>query len=277
MGGPQTHLLGALTIMLLRRRIPEEPTSRLAIWARRLAFFALTVAALAAIVVRLDFIEILPGLATFGGAIGIAVVAMLFAFGAFVVIWQEGHKGFGQALLAFLIGIGLIAYPAWLGVKMYQLPPLNDITTDVTDPPRFELIARLRPREANPAAYAGLAAAEVQRATYPSIAPLETATGPRELFEATLAVVNKRKWLVLDARAPQPRREGRIEAVARTAIMGFRDDVAIRIRPIAGGARLDIRSASRYGRHDFGTNAKRVVSLIEDIEEAVAPQPETTR
>jgi hypothetical protein len=79
--------------MLLRRRIPEEPTSRLAIWSRRLAFFALTVAALATVVVRLDFIEILPGLAIFGGAIGIAVVAMLFAFGAFVVIWQEGHKG----------------------------------------------------------------------------------------------------------------------------------------------------------------------------------------
>ena len=46
---------------------------------------------------------------------------------------------------------------------------------------------------------------------------------------------------------------------------------------ITGGARLDIRSASRYGRHDFGTNAKRVVSLIEDIEEAVAPQPEASR
>jgi uncharacterized protein (DUF1499 family) len=261
-----------------RRRIAEEPISRLALWARRLALFALAVALLAIIVVRLDFIEILPGLATFGGAIGIAVIAMLFAVAAFVVIWREGLKGLGYALLAFVIGIALITYPAYLGTKAYRLPPLSDITTDTTDPPRFEAIARLRPREANPVAYAGAAVAEVQRAIYPGIAPVQTASTPAELYEAALGVVTKRKWRMVDARAPQTgRREGRIEAVARTTVMGFRDDVVIRVRPIAGGARLDIRSASRYGKHDFGANAQRVLGLIEDIEEAVAPQPEARR
>ncbi|MFL5033076.1 MAG: DUF1499 domain-containing protein, partial [Xanthobacteraceae bacterium] len=126
-----------------RRRIAEDPTSRLAIWARRLALFALAVALLAIVVVRLDFIEIVPGLATFGGAVGIAVIAMLFAVGAFIVIWREGLKGFGHALLAFVIGIVLVTYPAYLGAKAYRLPPLADITTDMTDPPRFEAIARL--------------------------------------------------------------------------------------------------------------------------------------
>jgi len=261
-----------------RRRIAEEPISRLAVWARRLALFALAVALLAIVVVRLDFIEILPGLATFGGAVGIAVIAMLFAIGAFIVIWREGLKGFGLALLAFVIGIALVTYPAYLGVKAYRLPPLSDITTDMVDPPRFEAIARLRPREANPVVYAGLSAAELQRATYPTIAPVQTASTPSELYEAALAVVTKRKWRIVDARAPQAgRREGRIEAVARTALMGFRDDVVIRIRPISGGARLDIRSASRYGQRDFGANAQRVLGLIEDIEEAVAPQPEARR
>jgi uncharacterized protein (DUF1499 family) len=261
-----------------RRRIAEEPMSRLAIWARRLALFALAVALLAIIVVRLDFIEIVPGLATFGGAVGIAVIAMLFAIGAFIVIWREGLKGFGHALLAFMIAIGLVTYPAYLGVTAYRLPPLSDITTDPTDPPRFEAIARLRPREANPVAYPGAPAAELQRANYPSIAPLQTGSTPAELYEAALAVVNKHKWRVVDARTPQPgRREGRIEAVARTALMGFRDDVVIRVRPIPGGARLDIRSASRYGQRDFGTNAQRVLSLLEEIEEAATPQPETRR
>jgi len=261
-----------------RRRIAEEPVSRLAIWARRLALFALAVALLAIIVVRLDFIEILPGLATFGGAVGMAVIAMLFAMAAFVVIWREGHKGLGYALLAFFIGIVLVTYPAYLGVKGYRLPPLNDITTDTVDPPRFEAIARLRPREANPVAYPGPAAAELQRANYPNIAPLQTASTPAELYEAALGVVTKRKWRVVDARSPQAgRREGRIEAVARTAIMGFRDDVVIRVRPISGGARLDIRSASRYGQRDFGVNARRVLSLLEDIEEAATPQSESRR
>jgi uncharacterized protein (DUF1499 family) len=262
-----------------RRRIAEEPFSRMALWARRLALFALAVAVLAIIVIRLDFIEILPGLAIFGFAIGISAMAMLFAFGAFIVIWRQGLKGFGYALLAFFIGILLITYPAYLGAKGYRLPPINDITTDTNDPPRFEAIARLRPREANPVAYPGAAAAEMQRAAYPASAPLQTAATPAELYEAALTVVTTRKWRIVDARAPQPgrRTEGRIEAVARTRVMGFRDDLVIRVRPISGGSRLDIRSASRYGQRDFGVNAQRILSLIEDIEDEATPQSDARR
>src|SRR5207253_1520508 len=68
----------------------------------------------------------------------------------------------------------------------------------------------------------------------------------------------------------------RIEAVARTPIMGFRDDIVVRIRPAEDGARVDIRSASRYGRHDFGANASRVRSLSEDVDDiagAEKPKP----
>jgi uncharacterized protein (DUF1499 family) len=262
----------------MRRRIPEDPVSRLALWASRLALFTLAVAAMAIVVVRLDFVEALPGLATFAGAAGIAVIAMLFAFAAFVVIWREGLKGFRHALLAFVIGIALIAYPAFLGTRAYRLPALNDVSTDTNDPPGYEAIARLRPREANPVAYPGAAFAELQRATYPGIGPLQTASTPAELYEAALAVITKRKWRIIATRSPQAgRREGRIEAIARTAFMGFRDDVVVRIRPISGGARLDIRSASRYGKHDLGANARRIVGLIEDIEEEVAPQPAAGR
>jgi hypothetical protein len=270
-----------------RRRIAEEPVSRMALWARRLGLFALAVAVLAIIVVRLDFIEILPGLAIFGFAIGIAAMAMLFAFGAFIVIWRQGLKGFGYALLAFFIGIVLITYPAYLGAKGYRLPPINDITTDTNDPPRFEAIARLRPREANPVAYPGAAAAEMQRAAYPAIAPLQVGSSPAELYEAALTVVTQRKWRIVDARAPQPpdprapqasrRLEGHIEAVTRTRIMGFRDDVVIRVKTISGGSRLDVRSASRYGERDFGVNAQRILSLIEDIEDEATPQSDTRR
>jgi len=82
---------------------------------------------------------------------------------------------------------------------------------------------------------------------------------------------------VIDARASQAGtvRDGIIEAVARTPILGFRDDVIVRIRPTIDGARIDIRSASRYGRHDLGTNAKRVRGLIDDIDDVLStPQPE---
>ena len=100
-----------------------------------------------------------------------------------------------------------------------------------------------------------------------------TAT-PQAAYDAALAVVTKRRWRVVEARAPQAgRREGRIEAVARTPIMGFRDDVVVRVRPEGSdGSRIDVRSSSRYGTFDFGANASRIRSLLDDIEEAIAAQ-----
>ena len=56
--------------------------------------------------------------------------------------------------------------------------------------------------------------------------------------------------------------------------MGFRDDVVIRVRPAPDGARVDVRSASRYGRHDLGTNAARIRSLLDDIDEIAVPPAE---
>ena len=133
-------------------------------------------------------------------------------------------------------------------------------------------MARLRTREANPVAYGGLATYQQQRAAYPDVEALIAPATPQAAYDAAMAVVTKRKWRVVDARAPQAgRRDGRIEAIALSPIMGFRDDVVIRIRPMGTGSRVDVRSASRYGCHDFGTNAARVASLIEDIDDAATP------
>jgi uncharacterized protein (DUF1499 family) len=258
---------------MARRYMQSEPTSRLAIWARRIAGFALLACFLAIIVVRSGLLEIWPALATFAGALAIAVIALLLALAAFVVIWIEGSAGMGAALGAMAISLAILAYPAYLGLKAYRLPWIHDITTDPIDPPRYEALSRLRPRDANPVDYAGLYTAEQQRKAYPDVGPLGTNATPQAAYDAVLAVVNKRRWRVVDARAPQAgRREGRIEAVARTPIMGFRDDVVIRVRAEPDGTRIDARSSSRYGTSDFGTNASRVRGLMSDIEEAIRTQ-----
>ena len=258
---------------MARRFIHSEPTSRLAIWARRTAGFALLASFLAIIIVRSGLLEIWPALATFAGALAIAIVALLLAFAAFVVIWMEGLAGMGAALTAMAVSLALLAYPAYLGIKAARLPWIYDITTDPIDPPRYDALSRLRPRDANPIAYAGLYAAEQQRKAYPDVGPLATNATPQAAYDAALAVVNRRKWRVVDARAPQAgRREGHIEAVARTPIMGFRDDVSIRVRAETDGARIDARSSSRYGSFDFGTNAARIRSLMNEIEDAIRAQ-----
>jgi hypothetical protein len=258
---------------MARRHIHSEPTSRLAIWARRMAGFAFLASFLAVIIVRSGLLEIRPALATFAGALAIALVALLLALAALVVIWMEGLAGMGAALSAMAISLALLAYPAYFGLKAYRLPWIYDITTDPIDPPRYEALARLRVRDANPTTYAGLYAAEQQRTAYPDVGPLGTNATAQAAYDAALAVVNKRRWRIVDARAPQGgRREGRIEAVARTPIMGFRDDVVIRVRAETDGARIDARSSSRYGAFDFGTNAARLRGLMNDVEDAIRAQ-----
>jgi hypothetical protein len=276
---------------MARSRIIDSPVSRLAIWARGVALFSLAATLIAVIVVRSGALDIVPALSTLGGALVLAVVAILLSLGAGVVIWREGCGGMREAISALLIGFALIAYPAYLGIKAYRLPAIYDITTDPIDPPRFDAIARLRPRDANPITYAGLYTAELQHAAYADIEPDETTSSPQEAFDAAMKVIARRRWRVVDARPPQQAalparptataappaaaRDGLIEAVARTPILGFRDDVVVRIRATADGARIDVRSASRYGRHDLGTNAARVRKLIDDVDDVLAtPRPE---
>jgi uncharacterized protein (DUF1499 family) len=258
---------------MLHRHMIEEPTSRLAIWARRTALFSLAALLLSIVIVRSGLLDMIPALATFAGALAFAVLALLLAFGALVVIWNEGLGGLGYALSAMLIALALLAYPAYLGVTAYRLPWIYDITTDPIDPPRYEALARLRPRDANPIAYAGLYAAEQQHAAYPDIEPLEQDATADAAYDATIAVITKRRWIVVDRRPPQgTRREGHIEAVARTPILGFRDDVVIRIRGDEDGSRIDVRSSSRYGSFDFGSNASLIRNLVNDIDDAIGTQ-----
>jgi uncharacterized protein (DUF1499 family) len=184
---------------------------------------------------------------------------------AFIMLWRNGGPGAGAAITGLIISLMLLGYPGYLGYLAYTLPPIKDITTDPIDPPRFEVVARLRPP--NSSAYPGLATAELQKDAYPDVEPLLVKVTPAVAYEHAMKIIAKRKWRVFDARPPQPGREGHIEAIARSPIMGFRDDVVLRIRAAREGARVDARSASRYGYTDFGANAARVEDLLDDIDD----------
>ena len=251
-----------------------EPVSALAAWSRRLAVFAAVAALVSIIIVRFGFLDVKPALATFFGALACAMLSILIGLAAFVAIWINGTRGMGRIVLAFAINAVILAYPAYLGLQYRKLPKIHDITTDPIDPPRFDKLARLRVDGANTPVYAGLYSAEQQQATWPDIEPIELDVPVQRAYEVTTALIAKRKWLVIDETPPQPpRRIARIEAVARTPIMGFREDVSIRIAPDGEGSKVDIRSSSRYFESDFGSNASRVTKLIDDINAAADKAP----
>src|SRR3981081_2464649 len=217
----------------------SEPVSSLATWARNLAVFSIIAVVVSILIVGFGFLEMKPALATFFGALACAALSILVGLAAFVAIWQNGSRGMSRILLAMLIDVAILAYPAYLAYQYRKLPAIPDITTDPIDPPRFDALARLRASDgANTAVYAGLYSAELQRAAYPDVEPGDLDVPVQRAYEVTLQLVTKRKWLVIDERAPQPpRRIGRIEAVARTPIMGFRADGSVRITPHGEGPR----------------------------------------
>lgn len=274
--------------MARRFRSPyqSEPFSMLATWARRLAVFAAVTALVSVIVVRFGFLEVRPALATFFGALACALLSILVAFAAFAAIWHNGSRGMGRIVVALLISALVLAYPGYLAYKYQQLPAIHDITTDPIDPPRFDALARLRTGEdTNTAVYAGLYSAEQQRQAYPDIEPVRLDVSVQRAYDAALHLVTRRKWRIVDARPPQPpRQEGHIEAVARTPVMGLREDVVIRVLPDGDGARIDIRSSSRHFESDLGSNAARIAGLIEALNEVaednvapVKPAPAKTQ
>jgi uncharacterized protein (DUF1499 family) len=254
-----------------------EPVSALATWSRNLAVFSVIAVFVAVVFIHTDLLEIKPAMVTFFGGLAVAGLSILVGLGAFAAIWQNGSRGMGRILLALVIDAVVLAYPAYLALQYRKLPKIHDITTDPIDPPRFEALARLRAGDgANPAVYAGLYSAEQQRIAYPDIETVELELPAPRAYEVVLQVVNKRKWNVVDDRKPEVRRDGHIEAITKSFLMGFREDVTIRIKADGEDSRVDIRSSSRYFESDFGSNAKRVAALIEDINtaaEAAALKP----
>lgn len=248
----------------------SEPVSSLATWARNLAVFAVVAVVVSIIIVRFDFLEMKPALATLFGGLAISALSILFGLAGFAAIWQNGSRGMARILLAFLIDGAILAYPAYQALLYRKLPAIHDITTDPIDPPRFDALSRLRTGDGtNTAVYAGLYSAEQQRQFYPDIEPIELEIPVDRAYAIARQLVIKRKWTVIDEREPQPpRRMGRIEAVARTPIMGFREDISIRVVPDGDDSRVDIRSASRYFESDLGSNAARVTKFIDDLNTA---------
>ncbi len=252
--------------MIKRRLYVEERESALARWSFRLALFSVPVIVLAAVLYRMGVLEFRPALVTLGAGLGVAFIGALLAVGACISVWESGWRGMGRAIGALAIALAVVAGPAAVLARGVLLPPLTDITTDAVDPPRFRAMGFARPRTANALTYPGETAAALQREAYPGIKPVDLDATPEEAFNAVLALVQKRKWRVLDAVPPRGGlRDGQIEAVAPTPLMGFRNDVVIRVRPTPKGARVDMRSSSRYGIHDLGENAMRISSLMADL------------
>jgi len=196
-------------------------------------------------------------LALGAGAAG-ACIALLATVTALRALRRQHMRKAARCAAAVLAALAVTAPVAVQVVRGLSAAPIHDLTTDPGDPPRFASAALIGAPRENPIEYGGEAIARQQRAAYPDLAPLRVPLPVEAAFARAHRIATDLGWAVVEA-APQ---EGRIEAVATTRWFGFRDDVVIRIRAEAHGARIDLRSVSRVGRSDLGANARRIRRFI---------------
>ncbi|MFI5304024.1 MAG: DUF1499 domain-containing protein [Nitrospiria bacterium] len=191
---------------------------------------------------------------------------------ATLILWVVGiirirkaisRKRLIKAVSTLLIILILIMIPLNLIGRAKHFPRIHDITTDFEDPPLFRSILLLRKDSPNSAAYGGPEVSALQKKGYPDIKPLFLSIPPDQAFEKALEKANELKWEIVDANAA----EKRIEATDTTFWFGFKDDIVIRITPSNGGSRIDLRSVSRVGLSDVGTNALRIRRYLDQFSE----------
>lgn len=190
-----------------------------------------------------------------------AYLGLAAAAAALVQLLIARWRGPHSWQLALAVGLGLLTagLPWYWRQRALQAPPIHDITTDTQDPPRFLAVLPLRAEAPNPAAYGGPKVAAAQTQAYPDLRPLLLpATRPALAFRHALDAARAAGWTIVAAESGA----GRIEATATTGWFGFKDDVVIRIRAVGTGSRVDVRSVSRVGESDVGTNARRIQTYL---------------
>ena len=210
-------------------------------------------------------------------------VGILSLTSAFTLLQWAAYAGVAAVVLgAIAAGLGyrrhsrvqmLVAAPALLaglvagGVQFeFQrraraVPPIHDISTDLENPPTFDAIVPLRADAPN-ALERSSEVTELQRHGYPDLAPVTVPIPLDQAFDRALAVAQEAGWQIVTA----DKSSGRIEATDTTRWFGFKDDVVVRLTPWGAGTRVDMRSVSRIGRSDIGTNARRIRQYLDRLQ-----------
>lgn len=250
---------------------PIQRRSRAADWGRRFGALALPILVMAIIGHRFF------GLRT-DHAFGLVVTAVLFGAVAFVlsaigaaVVWERGYLGGGNAVRGLIYGF-VAMIPAGFGAwAVYTYPRLSEVSTDVQDPPLYRQAFFTRVGRMNTARPPDPAELARQRQLLPDIVTRRFTISSDQLYGAAKKTAERAGWRIVEEIVPKDDTDrGVIEAVARTLVFGFEDDVVIRIYAEPNGSRIDIRSSSRWGDHDLGANVRRVRSFFRDLDTAVA-------
>ncbi|MFA3789905.1 DUF1499 domain-containing protein [Aliiglaciecola sp. SL4] len=224
-----------------------------------ISFLAILLVALPGPLYKFGILELGPAFTAlrYGVFAGIGAIVLILI----QVIFLRKNISWANVAISAIFALVAVGLPLSIMSKAKSVPPIHDISTDLTNPPKFIAIAPLRADAPNPVEYAGEETAKQQKEAYPQLTSQKYSELSSQIFSATEAAIKELGWELVNA----DKSLGIIEATDTTAWFGFKDDVVVRIVTSGANTIVDIRSKSRVGRSDLGKNAERIQQLFTTI------------
>ena len=192
----------------------------------------------------------------------VGIAAILVAVPPAIIGYARGERvRVLVAALGLLGGAVAFGIPFQWQQSAQRAPRIHDVSTDLENPPVFQAVVPLRADAPNSLERPAMLAQQ-QREGYPDLAPVTLPMPAAQAFDRALAAAQDAGWRIVTA----DRASGRIEATDTTRWFGFEDDVVVRLTPWGSGTRVDVRSVSRVGVSDVGTNARRIRAYLDELQ-----------
>lgn len=280
----------------------EREVSHAALWCRRLALFSLPYFFLTVLLHRFDKISANQAMGLMGFGLVLVLLSILLALRSIVSLWQLGAKG-GKAMVSGLFIALLVLGPfIYYSAQAVRFPAINDVATDYDPVPEFSdttiitrrMIGVSPDNEVATEPNEGLVLQVTS--SYSNLGSRRYPAGPLRVLKAVQELLKEREWNIVNLRGLDNYNQDRdtddsdastdtknsatglqtadqndifVDAVAESLIFKFENDVVIKIISEDENTLVQMRSASRWGVHDFGANARLIEKFMNDLDQAL--------
>ena len=233
-------------------------------WSRAILIGAVIAAVLlpvGALGTRLGIWSFMGGFMLLAAGTVLAAIGLIVGIAGIIAARRRGLSADKPAVyLGTLVSVLILAVMGMQFAAAGSVPPIHNISTDVSDPPAFDRVVALRGEGSNPLEYDASTLAEAQQAAYPWVKTLESDLDSLAAVRRARATLEEMGLEIVGVEEAQ----GIVEATATTFWFGFKDDVVVRVRAQADGSGsiVDARSVSRVGQSDLGANARRIGAFL---------------
>lgn len=234
------------------------------------------------------------------------IASLVFGLRAATDLWEKGYKG-GRATVNGIVLAVLLLVP--FGVQLVNAlenPQLNDVATDVLNPPGFlKPVGDNGQPQAVAPPYDSYTARQIVT-SYPELVARRYIAPPERVAFGVQEVLQQWGWAVVDSRnvpeeeVDEPQEDGTqsdnaelagdqeelakvtengtngslpeilFQVRAQSFVMKLQSHLVIRLTSTLEGTLVDVRSASNWGRHDFGSNARNISQFLTALDENLA-------